>query len=100
MILKKKRILITGGHGFLGSKLYNFLKKNNRVRRFGRYGKKEIITSINLKKISFSFDTIVHTAGGSSVSKSIENPNEDFNKTVKKKLNLFTFQVQQFLVIQ
>lgn len=82
MILKNKRILITGGHGFVGSKLYELLKKKNNVKKFGRYDKKEKITATNLKKINSYFDIIIHTAGGSSVSKSIENPKEDFKKTV------------------
>jgi UDP-glucose 4-epimerase len=81
MILKKK-ILITGGYGFLGSYIYRSLKYKNIIFRVGKFSKKKIISTSSLKKFKKNFDIIIHCAGSSSVTKSIEDPAKDYQKTV------------------
>lgn len=82
-MIQNKSILITGGYGFLGSNIYQELKKKNKVVRFGSFKKKKIINYLNLKRLNFFFDIIIHCGGGSSVSKSLKNPKQDYEKTVK-----------------
>jgi UDP-glucose 4-epimerase len=81
-MIKKKIILITGGYGFLGSKIYRLLKNNNQVLRYGKFSKRQIISAEGLKKLKKNFDIIIHCAGSSSVGKSIEDPVKDYLKTV------------------
>ena len=82
-MIKNKKILLTGAYGFLGSHLYESLKEKNKIYRIGRYKKNKKISLYNLKKTNFFFDTVIHCAGGSSVSNSITNPKEDYKKTVE-----------------
>ncbi len=90
MVIKKK-ILILGGYGFLGSKLYRSLKDNYYVFRYGKFSKKKEISLSTLKKIKKNFDIIIHSAGSSSVSESIVNPKKDLKKTVGSTSALIKF---------
>jgi UDP-glucose 4-epimerase len=89
--VKKKNILILGGYGFFGSNLYRLLKKNHHVFRYGKFSKEKKISIITLKKIKKSFDVIIHSAGSSSVAKSIEDPKKDYQKTVGSTKALINF---------
>ena len=81
-MIKNKIILITGAHGFLGSNIYKLLKNHNQVFRYGKFRKRQIISEEGLKKFNKNFDIIIHCAGSSSVTKSIEDPAKDYQKTV------------------
>lgn len=81
-MLFKKKILITGGYGFLGSGIYRSLKFKNILFRYGKFSEKKIISASGLKKFNKNFDIIIHCAGSSSVTKSIEDPAKDYQKTV------------------
>lgn len=92
---ERKKILITGSNGFIGSKLCNFYEKKG----FEVYGI-DIVGSQNLneniKFISTNLETddvsdlyktinpnaIIHCAGSASVGLSVENPEFDFNRNV------------------
>ena len=90
MSLINKKILITGGFGFIGSNIYKRLKKKNKIVLLGN--KKEVknnstnkINLENLKKIDFKPEIIFHSAGSGTVNdaqnnklKSIE---DDLNST-------------------
>lgn len=90
MVIKKK-ILILGGYGFLGSKLYRSLKDNYYVFRYGKFSKNKEISLSTLKKIKKNFDIIIHSAGSSSVTESIVNPKKDLKKTVGSTRALIKF---------
>lgn len=93
----KKTVLVTGGHGFLGRAVARGLK----ARGFsvigtgnGRWAKAEYqyhgfdewldanITVSSLLSLGKKFDVILHCAGNGSVSYSVANPYQDFQKTV------------------
>jgi UDP-N-acetylglucosamine 4-epimerase len=99
--------LVTGGAGFIGSNLCNFLiKKNQKVICVDNLftGKKENIIHIkNLKNFKFikkdirklnysktfkNIDYVVHLAALGSVSRSIENPQETNSVNVDGSLNV------------
>jgi UDP-glucose 4-epimerase len=90
-VVIKKKILILGGYGFLGSKLYRSLKDNYYVFRYGKFSKKKEISLSTLKKIKKNFDIIIHSAGSSSVTESIVNPKKDLKKTVGSTRALIKF---------
>jgi nucleoside-diphosphate-sugar epimerase len=61
-----KNILITGGTGFLGSKIYNEYKPDNFVRSVGRSTINDIICDLRTNVPQFQnniFDTVIHCAG-------------------------------------
>ncbi len=82
-MIKNKKILIIGGYGFIGSHLYNKLKLNNKIIRFGRNNdRKQKINVKNLKKLNLNFNQIIFCAGSSTVSFGHRNNKNDFNRSV------------------
>lgn len=61
-----KNILITGGTGFLGSKIYNDFNPNNFVRSVGRSSCNDIICDLSSEVpqlLNIIYDTVIHCAG-------------------------------------
>jgi UDP-glucose 4-epimerase len=89
-----KKILVTGGAGFIGSNLIKELNKNNyEIFSIDDYstGKKENeIPGVvyinddlsNIRKVGKGFDTCFHLAAQSRVQPSFENPNESLRVNV------------------
>lgn len=51
----KKKIIIFGGFGFIGSHIYNYLKLNNQILRVSRRNGYNINSSNKIKKLFFDF---------------------------------------------
>ena len=104
-----KNILITGGSGFIGTNLINYLlKKKNKIlnidklsyastpENFRKKNKnyqfyhfnlnnKKKLTQVLKKKIK----TIIHMAAESHVDRSIDNPKKFFKENINSTLNLY-----------
>ena len=78
----KKKILLTGSSGFLGSYILDFLKnKNYEVIKVGRSVKSDINIDLSLNKLSkIDVDYVIHVAGKAHV---IPKTKEDNNKFFK-----------------
>ena len=97
---KKKKILILGGEGFIGRNLYNKLKINYSVTKFGsRKDKSKYINLKNLKNLNKNFDFIVNCAGDSEVKKSYNNNLNNDKKIISEITKyLYLYQTQSKLI--
>jgi len=108
----KKKILITGGNGFIGTNLIiELLKdKNNKILNFDKFSycsnsyllknknknliniKGNLLNFDKIKKIIFNFkpDLIFHLAAETHVDVSLTNPLSHYDNNVKTTLNLLT----------
>ena len=102
--MKTKKILITGGSGFIGTNLVNFLNEKNyfihNIDKYSYCSTKEKFKILKNKKYYFhkfninnknrlentlkknNFDLIVHLASESHVDKSIDNPLYFINENI------------------
>lgn len=101
-----KKILITGAKGFLGQNVSKYFKSFG-YQTFGighgdlyvdecnaiglDYWYKSSVSINSLREIEQEFDYIVHCGGSGSVGFSIENPYEDFKKTVDGTLEVLEY---------
>lgn len=101
-----KTVLITGGYGFLGRAVtVKFKQANFRIVGIGRgrWAQEEArahgfdmwldagVSLSNLLNLEDRFDLIVHCAGNGSVGFSLQNPLEDFYKTVQATAELLEY---------
>ena len=106
----KRVAIVTGAHGFIGRHISRTLSKHDwRVLGVGHgnwqsaieqrfWGidewKSSDITSKALAEIGIVPDVIVHCAGSGTVSFSLQNPKEDFDRCVTTTLNVLEFAKQ------
>ena len=78
----KKKILLTGSSGFLGSYILDFLKnKNYEVIKVGRSVKSDINIDLSLNKLSkIDVDYVIHVAGKAHVIPKTKEENNKFFK--------------------
>jgi GlcNAc-P-P-Und epimerase len=78
----KKKILLTGSSGFLGSYILDFLKnKNYEVIKVGRSVKSDITIDLSLNKLSkIDVDYVIHVAGKAHVIPKTKEENNKFFK--------------------
>lgn len=80
------KILITGGEGYIGGWLYEYLHKKHKVYK-ERIELLELAT-VKEKVQEIRPDVIIHCAGASSVAQSFQSPHIDFEKNVITTQNL------------
>ncbi|MBS4067763.1 MAG: NAD-dependent epimerase/dehydratase family protein [Sulfurimonas sp.] len=101
-----KKILITGAKGFLGSHISKYFK-NLKFETYGighgdllveecrmiglDYWFKSDVNIKAIKEINQKFDVVIHCGGSGSVGFSMENPYEDFKKTVDGTLEVLEY---------
>ena len=104
--MQNKTVLVTGAKGFLGSNVSKYFK-NLGYTTFGighgdllidecmsiglDYWYKSDISVDAIKDIKIDFDVIVHCGGSGSVGFSVENPYQDFKKTVDGTLEVLEY---------
>lgn len=86
--MKNKNILITGGRGFIGSRLASVLSKDNNLEMFDIKDGKDIGNFDLLKKELKGIDVIFHFAGLISVEESIRKPLDYIENNIIGSYNL------------
>lgn len=90
----KKKVLITGGTGFIGSSVKNALSRSDyEMLTIGRSEKEDFkidLTNSELQNVveKFSPDIVCHFASGSNIQRANENKEKEFNDTVVATKNL------------
>ena len=110
--MRNKKILITGGSGFIGTNLINFLNEKNyiihNIDKYSYCSTKEKFKILKNKKYFFhkfninnknklensleqnNFDLIVHLASESHVDKSIDNPYYFINENISSTTSFYS----------
>jgi len=92
-MIKNKRIIVTGGNGFLGSHIVDYLKENNNV--FVPRSKNYDLTNVNdVKKMFNDFakvDIVIHAAADiGGIGYSATHPAEQYDKNALININVFS----------
>jgi len=96
-----KKILITGGFGFIGSNAVRYFSNNFEIFVIDIFGKniKNFIQGEvdidNLKKFDTKFDYILHFAGSGTVSSAQKSPEIEYAKSVLSLKHLLDYCVKQ-----
>ena len=94
-------ILITGGSGYSGKNLYQYLSKK-KINIKSLFYKKKIKKKHHLKlnllkkiKLDYSFNWIVHTASHHKIIDFKKNPKLKFNNNIQMINNLINFALEK-----
>ena len=96
----KKKLLITGGSGFLASHLYKFLIKKNFIIKLldtkqsnysikdSNFFKSSVIDKKTLIKVTKNIDIVFHFASIADIEKANKDPLKAINVNLKGTINL------------
>lgn len=76
------KILVTGGHGFIGTHYCNYMRQKNMVFSYDLKNGRDILDTEMLDKHMVGIDLVVHMAAMTSVDECIRQPRKAFNTNV------------------
>lgn len=90
-----KKIMVTGGEGFIGRHLTESLRKKHNVATYDIKSSKDIRDYESLERALAGVGVVYHLAAQVSVARSIENPDETFQTNIFGSTNVINAAIER-----